>query len=117
MSVGRLRWPVTLATRTQTADPSGPGVVEVPTAPVVVWADIQPVGAVTFWNGQETDSPVTHRVFLRWHDYLDNTHAIYRTTKRPDGSERREVFRVRRVKEIGGRKRFALVECELETVR
>ena len=116
VDIARLRWPVTLVTRVQTPDAGGTGIIETPAAAVTVHADIQPVGAITFWGAEQTDNPVTHRIFMRWHDYLDQTRAIYRTTSRPDGTSRTEVFRVRRIKEIGGRKRFALAECELEKV-
>ena len=116
VSIGRLRWPVTLASRVQTPDPAGPGVLETTTAPITVRADVQAVGALTFYGGEDTDAPFTHRIFMRWHDYLDQTKAVLRTTLRPDGTPRTEVFRVKRIKELGGRKRFVAVECVLEKV-
>ncbi|HSS23995.1 MAG TPA: hypothetical protein VLL82_06245, partial [Mycobacterium sp.] len=54
----------------------------------------------------------------RWLDYIENTFVIMRSTMRPtDGTLRTELFRVRRVKEIAGRKRFCEFEVELERVK
>jgi hypothetical protein len=51
---------------------------------------------------------------MRWTDYVDLTHAIERVTSRADGTQRVETFRVRRMYELAGRKRFAVFECQLE---
>lgn len=113
--VGRLRWPVLLATRDQEPELSGVGIVESFPSLVSTRADVQPVGAITYWGTMQTDSPsITHRIFMRWRDNLDNTSVVFRTSKRPDGTLRWERFRVRRWKELGGRKRFVCLECELE---
>jgi len=117
LEIGRLRWLVTLASRVQTPDPAGPGVLETTTAPVMVHADVQAVGALTFYGGEDTGAPFTHRIFMRWHDYLDQTKAVLRTTTRLDGTPRAEVFRVKQIKELGGRKRFVVVECVLEKAK
>lgn len=79
-----------------------------------VWANILPVGTMTFWGGVQVDSPVTHRIWTRWIDYLDNRHAVLRDVTLPGGGTRREIFRVRRVVEDQGRKRFTMIEAELE---
>ena len=81
---------------------------------VTVHADVQAVGGLTFWGAEQTDTPITHRIFMRWHDYLDQTKVVVRDTLRPDSTTRREIFRVRRMKELGGRKRFVMIEAELE---
>jgi Phage head-tail joining protein len=118
--VGALRWLVYLATREQIAqvpgvDPgAGTGINEVPTDAIRVHADVQAVGALTFWAGQQVDAPITHRIFIRWVDAIPNTAVVVRQTLRRDGSVRTERFRVRRWKELGGRKRFVLLEVELE---
>ena len=117
VDIGRLRWLVVLTKRVQEFEAAGPGVTETATECVRVHADIQAVGALTFWaSGEQTDTPITHRIFLRWHDYLEQTETVVRTTFRPNGTPRTEVFRVRRIKELGGRKRFVLIEAELEVV-
>jgi hypothetical protein len=113
--VGRLRWPILIATREQTPEAAGVGIVEAFPAMASVRADVQPVGAMTYWGSMQTDSPgITHRIFIRWRDALDNTTVIFRTSLRNDGTLRWERFRVRRCKELGGRKRFLCIECELE---
>ncbi|HSR74981.1 MAG TPA: head-tail adaptor protein [Xanthobacteraceae bacterium] len=82
-----------------------------------VHADIQPTYPTTFAASAEVDAPITHLIRVRWLDYVENTHVIFRTTSRPnDGTFRTELFRVRRVKEIAGRKRFVEIEAELERV-
>lgn len=115
--VGQLRWPVRLVQRMQAA-PSAPGVgiIEVAADQVIMHADIQPLGATQFFGSitADPDKPVTHRIIMRWTDYVDYTHAIERVTKRPDGSQRVETYRVRRMYEFGGRKRFCVFECQLE---
>lgn len=113
--IGRLRWPVLIARRSQVPEALGCGITEAFPGMVRVRADVQPVGAMTYWGSMQTDSPgITHRIYIRWCDALDNTAVIFRTTRRNDGSIRWERFRVRRCKELGGRKRFLCVECELE---
>jgi head-tail adaptor len=112
--IGRLRWPVYLANRDQIAQATGTGIDEVPTDAIRVHADVQAVGALTFWSGMQTDTPITHRIFIRWIDAIPNTAVVLRQTLRRDNSIRTERFRVRRWKECGGRKRFAMLEVELE---
>lgn len=113
--VSELRWRVTIAQRLHSPSPDN-GVQEKYRLIAQAWADVQPLGGLTFWNSAQTDTPVTHHIVLRWVDYLDNTYAILRTTKTPGGTLRSEVFRVRRVGEMGGRKRFTVIDAELELV-
>lgn len=115
IEVGTLRWQVQICTRVQAPAPGGTGIVETLSVVAIVHADIQPIGALAFWGSTQVDTPVTHRIVIRWQDYLDNTLVIVRQATRPDaGSTRTETFRIRRVKEIGGRKRFVEIEAELE---
>ncbi|NPD67295.1 hypothetical protein HN018_06870 [Lichenicola cladoniae] len=117
VEIGRLRWRVLLATREQYAQMNGgAGIDEVLEDLQPVQADVQPVGAMTFWGlaGEQVDGPITHRIFIRWVDYLDNKQVVIRRSKRRDGTARTELFRVRRVREITGRKRFVILEVELE---
>lgn len=116
MRIGALRWCVTILERRQ--EPSGDhaGIDEIYARRQSVRADVQPIGALTFWGAQQTETPVTHRITIRWLDGLDNRQAILRETSRLDGTVRTELFRVRRVAEVGGRKRFLSLECELERI-
>jgi head-tail adaptor len=112
--IGRLRHPVTIAARGQAAADGG-GISESLTNLASVWADIQPVGALTFYSGVQVDTPITHKVRLRWMDWLDTTHVLIRELRRPDGTVRRETYRIRRVKEDGASAlRWIDLECELE---
>ncbi len=113
-SIGRLRWPVYIATRQQAPDPASPGFVESLANTTLVHANVQPMGPMTFYAGVQVDTPVTHKIFVRWLDWLDTTCIIYRQTVRPDRSTRIEIFRIRRVMELEGRKRFLRLDCEQE---
>ncbi len=118
--IGQLRWPVRLVQRQQAAQPApGAGITETVADPVIMHADIQPLGATQFFGSitADPDKPVTHRIIMRWTDYVDYTHAIERVTSRPNGAQRVETFRVRRMYEIEGRKRFCCFECQLEVAQ
>jgi head-tail adaptor len=112
--IGRLRWPITIATRLQAPTAGGTGITETLQTVANVRAEIEAIGALTFFAAEQADRPVTHRIRMRWQDCLDITHVITRSTTRPDGSTRTETFRIRRIKELGGRKRFVEIEAELE---
>ncbi len=113
-NIGRMRWPVLLARRIQVA--AGETTIsERLVEPIVVRADIQPLGPMTFLEGAQTDRPITHRVYLRWLDWIDLQSVIVRRTERPDHTVREEIFRVRKVGEYEGRKRFVELLVELES--
>ena len=116
--IGALRWPVILCERQQQPGPDG-AISETLLPLAKVHADIQPTYASTFYLSAQIETPISHMIRMRWHDYLPLTHVIIRATRRPpvgaigDGTLRGEIFRVRRLKEVGGRKRFVEVEAEL----
>lgn len=112
--IGQLRWPIVVAKREQAPDPSGTGIVETLTGAKTVHADIQPIGALTFYAGAQVETPVTHRVIIRFLDGLDTTHIITRTLTRQDGSTRTERFRIRRIKWFQGDYVFQELEVEQE---
>jgi head-tail adaptor len=114
VAIGTLRWRVILAERSQTPQPEGAGILEAYTELQTVRADVQPLRPMTFYAAQQTDTPVTHMITMRWVPAVDMTHAVLRTTRLREGANRVEVFRVRRIMEIGGRKRFVKIEAELE---
>jgi len=112
--IGSLRWRVTIAAREQEPDPDSPGIVERLAKLQTVRADIQPIGTMTFYAAEQVDTPLTHKIVIRWLDWVDTTHVVFRVTKRPDGSDMIERFRVQRVMPIDGRQRFLRMDCELE---
>jgi hypothetical protein len=114
VGIADLRWPVIIARRDQSPSPDG-AISEELTNILQVRADVQPIGALTFLEGQQTDRPITHRIRMRWLDWLDQTHVVIRESRRADNTLRREVFRIRRVKELGGVKRFIELEVEQES--
>jgi head-tail adaptor len=115
--IGALRWLVTLCRRDQS--PADNLAIDEDLVPIAtVHADIQPTYASTFYQSTQVDTPITHMVFIRWADYPATIDVIMRTTIRPgSATPRTELFRVRRTKEIAGRKRFLAMECELEHAR
>ena len=115
--IGSLRWRVTLFRREQSPAPDL--ALDETFVPIAcVNADIQPAWESTFWQSTQIETPVTHAITLRWHDRLQNTEVIFCPTSRPsDGFVRGDLYRVRRGKELGGRKRFLVMMCELERSR
>lgn len=113
--IGQLRWQVSLYRRDQSPAIEDSGISENFVLLATVHADVQPTYPTTYYNSAQIDIPITHLVRVRWLDYVETVHVIRRATFRPtDGSFRTELFRVRRVKEVGGRKRFTELEVELE---
>lgn len=114
--IGALRWLVMLYRRDQAPGPNG-AISESLVLIATVHADIQPTYPSTYYNSAQIDIPVTHLIRTRWLDYVETTHVIMRTTTRPsDDTNRTELYRVRRIKEVGGRKRYCEFEVELERV-
>lgn len=115
--IGALRWQVTLYRRDQ-APADDLALQENLVVIATVHADIQPSYASTFYQSTQVDTPITHMITIRWQDYPATIDVITRATERPtDASLRGELYRVRRTKEVGGRKRFLQMECELEHSR
>lgn len=112
-TIGRLRWTVSLFRRDQSAGPQG-GILEVAANAKRVHCDIQPLAPMTFLEGEQTDTPITHRVLMRWVDWLDYRYAMVRQTRRRDGTVRAELFRIRRIAEFQGRKQFVELLVEEE---
>jgi len=114
VSIGTLRWPVVIANRQQAADVNSAGILESFSLKQTVRADVQPIGPMTFYAASQVDTPITHKIFIRWLDWIDTTCVIFRATRRRDHTTRLERFRIRRVMEVDGRKRFLRCDCELE---
>lgn len=115
--IGALRWLVTLYRRDQS--PADDMALQERLVPIAtVHADIQPTYASTFYQSTQVDTPITHMINIRWADYPKTIDVVVRSTTRPDtGDMRTELYRVRRTKEVAGRKRFLQMECELEHSR
>lgn len=112
--IGALRWKVTLYRRDQAPGPDS-AIDENLVKIGDVQADVAPSFMSTFYQTTQVDTPVTHIITCRWLDYLPTIDVVARTTLRP--TPRTELYRVRRTKEIAGRKRFLQMECELEHSR
>lgn len=115
ITIGDLRYLVTLASRQQVADPAGTSIIESFINTMDVFASVMPLGLQTFMAGEQLETPgPTHRIIFRWQDSLDMFDVILRQITRPDGSERQELYRIRRITEWQGRQRFSVADCELE---
>jgi len=112
--IGTLRWPVMLAKREQLPDPNSSGVLEPLTQGIKVYVDIQGARPMTYYAAAQVDTPFTHMIFMRWVDALDTSYVIVRDLRRPNGTIRRELFRIQRILEIEGQERFLRIEAELE---
>ncbi|KVF27641.1 head-tail adaptor protein [Burkholderia vietnamiensis] len=67
------------------------------------WAKIEPVGAAVYSGSVQIDEKVTHRIYLR---YLDGVTSDYEVVHRA------QVFRVKRVGDLNGVRRFTVLEVE-----
>ncbi|MFC0407922.1 phage head completion protein [Roseomonas elaeocarpi] len=115
VSIGELRWPVRVYRRDQVPGPgSDMGILETLEPLFACMAKIEPARPMTFYGSAQIETPVTHMIWIRYHWGLDTTHAILRTLQGPDRAVRHEVFRVRRILEMGGRQRFLMIEAEME---
>lgn len=114
--IGTMRWLVTLYRRDQA--PSADLALQETLVPIAtVHADIQPTYASTFYQSTQVDTPITHLITFRWRRVFGTVEVIVRTGAGNDANLYSELFRVRRAKEVGGRKRFLQAECELEHAR
>ena len=67
------------------------------------WAKIEPVGTAVYANGVQTDMKVTHRVTFYYLKGMSESHEVLHGTT---------IFRVRRVADMNGNRRFTLLEVE-----
>ncbi|WP_424139895.1 phage head completion protein [Roseomonas chloroacetimidivorans] len=113
--VGELRWPVRIYRREQVPSLVDAGIVETLEPFARRHARIEASHGVTYRGSiQAGGDVITHMIWMRWVAGLDDTFVIVRPTILPGGGIRTEIFRVRRILEMGGRKRFVMVEAEEE---
>lgn len=112
-NIGQLRFLVTLASRVQAPDDTT-GITETFGNRMDVYADVTPIGLQTYIAGQQIDTPYSHRIVIRWIDDLDLFDVVLRTITRADGTDRQELYRIRRMAEWEGRQRFVVIDAELE---
>lgn len=67
------------------------------------WAKIEPVGTAVYANGVQTEVKITHRVILYYLKGMSDAHEVVH-----GGS----VYRVKRVADMNGTRRFTLLEVE-----
>ena len=67
------------------------------------WAKIEPVGTAVYANGVQTDMKITHRVTFYFLKGMSESHEVVHGAT---------VYRVRRVADMNGKRRFTLLEVE-----
>lgn len=114
-TVGELNAHVTLAKRKEYPD-DYTSITEVIEPIAEVWAKVTPVGAQTYQNGVQTDTPFTHRIIIRWRPNADVEmfNVIQRKRDIPNYGPRNELYRIHRVEPWEGDIRYLILECEEE---
>lgn len=67
------------------------------------WAKIEPVGTAVYANGVQTDAKITHRVTFYFLKGMSESHEVVHGAT---------IYRVRRVADMNGNRRFTLLEVE-----
>ncbi|WP_282412242.1 phage head closure protein [Pseudomonas sp. PS01299] len=67
------------------------------------WAKIEPVGTAVYANGVQTDVKITHRVTFYYLKGMSESHEVVHGDT---------IYRVRRVADMNGNRRFTLLEVE-----
>lgn len=114
LPIGNRRWLVSLARRVEANEDAGPGLTATYEYIADVWADVQPVGSITYYESIQTDQPITHRIFIRWRPDIRLFDCVIRNTTDPFGNSLREIYMIKRSSDWKGRKRFLAIEARLE---
>lgn len=67
------------------------------------WAKIEPAGSAVYAGSVQIDDTVTHRITVRYLDGLSNAHEIVHGDR---------VYRVKRITDMNGARRFTVIEAE-----
>jgi len=102
IAAGQLRHSVTLEQRTSAAG-SGPALRREYIGVGDVFAAIDGVGGAAYLDSVQTEERVTHRITIRYRTRTDFTH-IRRGTD--------QLFRVRRLRDPDGTRRWLIIEAE-----
>lgn len=69
------------------------------------WARIQPVGTATYTETAQTDTAITHRIWLRKIEGVTDSHEIEHLTSG-------RVYRVQRLADLDGGNAYTIIEVE-----
>ncbi len=67
-----------------------------------VWAQIEPIKGYERMQAQQLAAPVTHKVTLRWQDWITTAHRIYYESR---------VFNIKEVINVDEAKQFLKLTC------
>lgn len=101
-SAGELDRRITLRLRTDIPAPDQ-GLDSVFTEQKRRWAKIEPVGTAVYAAGVQTDAKITHRVTFYYLKGMSESHEVLHGAT---------IYRVRRVADMNGNRRFTLLEVE-----
>lgn len=72
--------------------------------PVGRWAKVIPAGAASYWGSKQVDTGITHYIVFRYLAAVSSEYVV---------EAKGERYRILRVKQPGGAKRWTWLECEL----
>lgn len=117
--IKNLRSRITLSKAVQTAQAYPLTGIDITYNPITtVYADVAPTRQHLFIGVIQLDIDVnapTHRAIIRWLDAPDIFDTVIRDTFRPDGTTRRETFRVLGVADLDNQRRFLKIDMQLQT--
>ncbi len=82
-----------------------------------VYAAIFPMGTQVFFDNVQTlgdDGAPTHRIYIRWLQGLTQYHIIECDVQLPDGSMTTDRYKILRLTDWKGRRRFTCIDAKLE---
>tara|TARA_R100000773_G_C4221020_1_gene119849 strand:+ start:1661 stop:1987 length:327 start_codon:yes stop_codon:yes gene_type:complete len=101
VSIGRMRYPVTLQSPTVTRDAGG-GLTESYTTLATLFADIRPVSGSEKYRQGKLQESVTHEIIVRYRsDIATNYRIVYESRN----------FNIRNIRNIDERDRFLKLIC------
>ncbi|AMW34287.1 phage head closure protein [Haematospirillum jordaniae] len=70
-----------------------------------IWARVEPVGGAVYLGSQQIGQTITHRITMRWREGITAEHVI---------RHRGRCFRIRRITDLNGWRRFSVLDVEEE---
>lgn len=114
MYVPRLNRRVTILTRTEVESTSDMGITRLLQNSKPVYAAVVGVDSIEFTNSVNNGYEYTHKIYVRYLDYLSINHVIVHQSKLPDGSTRTDLYKILRYSIVDGIYFYTELECVLE---
>ena len=114
IKLGDFRWNITLATRQSVPAEGGGFIDQIGNQRNDVPAAIEPIAGTRFFKAHQVFNDATHEVTIRYEDAVEMFDIIIRYSVEPDGREVQEIFHVKEMIDMDGRKQFLKIQCTLE---